>query len=190
MGSDGATRCHQNQTIQATFCQDQPWGPRDMCLKWFRWSFPDLMLDLLSSLRFPNASSQTENEQCPSLPRMTASPPMPLQQRGAGRERLLSSPGPPLGAPQAQRWSSRSHAASAGATESSSSAGRLWRLDPLHTALAGKASSHLADCSHHCQACRPEEPFGKVNRKLGSQTKNPPNSQPRRPQPSCQRKRL
>ena len=55
------------------------------------------------------------------------------------------------------------------------------RWTPLHlpvSAAAGwKTNSHPADCFHRCQASRPTEPFGKVNRKLSSQIKNAPNDQ-------------
>lgn len=55
------------------------------------------------------------------------------------------------------------------------------RWTPLHwpvSAAAGwKTNSHPADCFHCCQASRPTEPFGKVNRKLSSQIKDAPNYQ-------------
>lgn len=35
-----------------------------------------------------------------------------------------------------------------------------------------KTNSHLADCFHHRQASGPAEPFGKVDRRLRSQTEN------------------
>ena len=85
--------------------------------------------------------------------------------------------------PEAQRWGRP------GATQASTrhyrklspAAGGHCALDP--SALACfcccwlEDKHHPADCFHRCQASRPTEPFGKVNRKLSSQIKDAPNYQ-------------
>lgn len=92
---------------------------------------------------------------------------------------------PSLVVPEAQRWGR--YEANVGPLPGVTGSFRQRQVDsaswtPLHlpiTAAAGwKTNSHLADCFHHCQASRPTEPFGKVNRKLSSQIKNAQNYQP------------
>ena len=68
------------------------------------------------------------------------------------------------------------------------------RWTPLHlpvSAAAGwKTNSHPADCFHCCQASRPTEPFGKVNRKLSSQIQMPQTTSPRLQPSFCKQKSL
>lgn len=111
---------------------------RCVCLKWLRRSFRDPTLDLLSSPRPPNSSSQNwENEQCHSLPsRVTVSPSLaPAAEVGEGAvEGSSGQRGSRPGAMQPfHRWNRKLWAA----------AGELWKLDPsphglLLLLLAGK----------------------------------------------------